>query len=185
MESDRRALFNAHHAWALRVARGLARRLPPTVQLAEVESAVLEGLWDAAGRWDGQRPFKTFATWRLRGALQDYLRGWLPTGQRRKQSKHRTIRTLPLHVSRDDEQHYEPAARPIRHDADIEDELHRLLLPLPPRARQVMRLYHLDGWLLREIGDHLGLGEARISQILSQAEERLRSYWHQHALERT
>ncbi|MGD0499080.1 MAG: sigma-70 family RNA polymerase sigma factor [Bryobacteraceae bacterium] len=45
---------------------------------------------------------------------------------------------------------------------------------LPPRYRNVIRLYHFDGWTMKQIGTQLGVNESRVSQIHSSAMRRLR-----------
>ncbi|HEV3041562.1 MAG TPA: RNA polymerase sigma factor FliA [Candidatus Angelobacter sp.] len=45
---------------------------------------------------------------------------------------------------------------------------------LPSRLRTVVKLYYFEEMQLKEIGQRLGVGEARISQILKQAGEELR-----------
>jgi len=45
---------------------------------------------------------------------------------------------------------------------------------LPPRQRQVLRMYYDDGQTLRQIADTLGVTESRVSQIHSEAIQRLR-----------
>ena len=53
---------------------------------------------------------------------------------------------------------------------------------LPDRQEKVIRLYYLEGMLLREIGDQIHVSESRASRILSGAEDRLREImlrrWH-------
>ncbi|MFW5947092.1 MAG: sigma-70 family RNA polymerase sigma factor [Gemmatimonadota bacterium] len=58
-----------------------------------------------------------------------------------------------------------------------ESELRRLkaeLESLPERDREIIRLYDLEGWTLREIGDRYGVSESRISQLRTRALGRLR-----------
>ena len=66
-----------------------------------------------------------------------------------------------------------------REDRRVESEdLHavtmRAIEKLPERMREVMVLYYTEGKRMREIGDHLGLTESRVSQIHSNAVQRLR-----------
>lgn len=46
---------------------------------------------------------------------------------------------------------------------------------LPPRKREVLRMHYDEGRTLREIGEHLGVTESRVSQIHSEAVLRLRT----------
>jgi RNA polymerase sigma factor for flagellar operon FliA len=47
---------------------------------------------------------------------------------------------------------------------------------LPLRYRNVIRLYHFDGWTMKQIGAQLGVNESRISQIHAGAMRRLREH---------
>jgi len=46
---------------------------------------------------------------------------------------------------------------------------------LPERERQVVLLYHAEGFFLREIAEVLGVTESRVCQILAAAEKRIRA----------
>src|SRR5262249_522254 len=50
----------------------------------------------------------------------------------------------------------------------------RFIAELKPRRRQVLQLYYFHELGLKEIGDRLGVGEARVSQIHKQAIEELK-----------
>lgn len=59
----------------------------------------------------------------------------------------------------------------------LESELARLrseLATLSDRDREIIELYDLEGWTLREIGERLGVSESRVSQIRTRALGRLR-----------
>lgn len=64
------------------------------------------------------------------------------------------------------------------HLADKDETVRRVetaLAALPPRLRQVLEMYYGQELTLRDIGTVLGVSEGRISQIVSQALERLRT----------
>lgn len=65
-----------HMGMARRLARKVCRRLPPTANHEELESAAYLGLAEAAARFDPSRgePFVAFAAKRIRGAIFDELR---------------------------------------------------------------------------------------------------------------
>ncbi|ACY18603.1 sigma-70 family RNA polymerase sigma factor [Haliangium ochraceum] len=69
-------LIKEHIELALSMARRMARRLPASVCLDDIESAALLGLTEAARRYDDKRrePFMGFAAKRIRGAILDQLR---------------------------------------------------------------------------------------------------------------
>jgi RNA polymerase sigma factor for flagellar operon FliA len=58
--------------------------------------------------------------------------------------------------------------------AESIDRLRLALGALPPRHRKVLELYYGDDLTLREIGNLLGVTEARISQLVSDAVKKLR-----------
>ncbi|WP_022852801.1 FliA/WhiG family RNA polymerase sigma factor [Thermodesulfatator atlanticus] len=70
------------------VAGRLALRLPPNVDINDLISAGVMGLIDAINRFDPSRniQFKTFAEFRIRGAMLDELRSldWVPRSVRKK-----------------------------------------------------------------------------------------------------
>ncbi len=70
------------------VAGRLAMRLPPNVDINDLISAGVMGLIDAINRFDPNRniKFKTFAEFRIRGAMLDELRAldWVPRSVRKK-----------------------------------------------------------------------------------------------------
>ncbi|AEH44075.1 RNA polymerase, sigma 28 subunit, FliA/WhiG [Thermodesulfatator indicus DSM 15286] len=70
------------------IAGRLAMRLPPNVDINDLISAGIMGLIDAINRFDPERKiqFKTFAEFRIRGAMLDELRSldWVPRSIRKK-----------------------------------------------------------------------------------------------------
>ena len=60
--------------------------------------------------------------------------------------------------------------------AELRDGIAQAAQALPPRYRNVIRLYHFDGWTMKQIGAHLGVNESRVSQIHSGAMRRLREH---------
>jgi RNA polymerase sigma factor for flagellar operon FliA len=72
------------------IANRLAMRLPPHVELDDLISAGVIGLMDAAEKYDAGRniQFKTYAEFRIKGAMLDELRAqdWVPRSVRQKAS---------------------------------------------------------------------------------------------------
>jgi RNA polymerase sigma factor FliA len=70
------------------IARRIHERLPPHVPIDDLYSAGALGLLDAFGRFDPSKQvkFRTYAQFRIRGAILDSLRtlDWSPRGLRRK-----------------------------------------------------------------------------------------------------
>ncbi|MBV9499089.1 MAG: FliA/WhiG family RNA polymerase sigma factor [Acidobacteriaceae bacterium] len=57
--------------------------------------------------------------------------------------------------------------------AELRDHLNSLMNTLPARQRQVISLYYIGDYTMREIGGMLGVNESRISQIHRSALERM------------
>jgi RNA polymerase sigma factor for flagellar operon FliA len=70
------------------IARRIHERLPPHVPIEDLYSAGVLGLLDAFGRFDSSKQvtFRTYAQFRIRGAILDSLRtlDWSPRNLRRK-----------------------------------------------------------------------------------------------------
>ena len=85
-ERDGLILRNAH--LVKHIAARLACRLPPSVSVEDLESAGIIGLMDAIEKFDPTRniQFKTYAEFRIRGAMLDELRAldWVPRSARHK-----------------------------------------------------------------------------------------------------
>ena len=87
------------------VAQKIAIRLPPNIELDDLISAGSIGLMDAIDKWDPTRDnkFKTYAEFRIRGAILDELRAqdWVPRSVRDKsKALDRTIAALEIELGR-------------------------------------------------------------------------------------
>ena len=58
---------------------------------------------------------------------------------------------------------------------ELREHLVRALVKLPERERHILALYYEEELTLAEIGEVIGLGESRVSQLRTQAVARLRS----------
>ncbi len=69
-------LIEAHRSYARALAADILRSMPPQVERDDLESAAELGLVDAARNFDPSRgvQFKTFAYYRIRGAVYDAIR---------------------------------------------------------------------------------------------------------------
>lgn len=68
-------------------------------------------------------------------------------------------------------------AAEVEERLSVEQEVERLraeLAALPDRDREIIELYDLEGWTLREVGERIGVSESRVSQIRSRVLRRLR-----------
>ncbi len=102
------------------VAR-MATQVPPFMNRDDMRSAGMEGLFNAANRFDPEKNilFKTFAEHRIRGAIYDEMRklDWFSRSMREKQTRiSRTIKELELTLGRDPEEQEVAAAMGISLD---------------------------------------------------------------------
>ncbi len=72
------------------IAQRIAARLPPHIGMDDLINAGVIGLIDAIAKYDSSRDntFKTYAEFRIRGAMLDELRSldWVPRSVRQKES---------------------------------------------------------------------------------------------------
>jgi RNA polymerase sigma factor for flagellar operon FliA len=76
-EEERHALIRRYQGYAEGLGLEILKTLPGFVRADDVKSAANEGLVDAASRYDPTRgvPFTSFAYYRIRGAVFDWVRG--------------------------------------------------------------------------------------------------------------
>ena len=81
-------LVESHLRYAYAIASEVSRKLPPNLERHDIQGWAELGLVEAASSFDPKRgiQFKTFAYYRIKGAIYDGLRkmGWYPKGQYQK-----------------------------------------------------------------------------------------------------
>jgi len=87
------------------VANRIAMRLPPHIEVDDLISVGVLGLMDAISKYDSSRgaKFKTYAEFRVRGAILDELRSmdWVPRSIRQKASNvDKVVQALQAKLSR-------------------------------------------------------------------------------------
>ena len=90
------------------VANRIAMRLPPHIEVDDLISVGVLGLMDAISKYDSSRgaKFKTYAEFRVRGAILDELRAmdWVPRSIRQKASNvDKVVQELQAKLSRSPE----------------------------------------------------------------------------------
>ena len=87
---NREAVIKEYSPMIRYVAIRIAKRLPPHIEVDDLISVGVLGLIDAVEKYDAYRgaKFKTYAEFRVRGAILDELRAmdWVPRSVRRKAS---------------------------------------------------------------------------------------------------
>lgn len=211
------------------VAQRIAARLPSNIDIDDLISAGVIGLMDAIEKYDPSRDnkFKTYAEFRIRGAILDELRSqdWVPRSVRDKAKKiERMYAELEQKYGRpvSDSEISEALEMPLdeyqemltkvkavtllsideltgpnQHDRKslleclenvssknpftqlkskgVRDMLIRNIEDLPEKQRLVLSLYYYEDLNLKEIGKILEVTESRVSQLHTQAVEKLRA----------
>src|SRR3989338_941158 len=226
--ADKQALILEYTPLIRYIAQRIAVKLPPNVDIDDLISSGVIGLMDAIDKYDPKRDnqFKTYAEFRIRGAILDELRSqdWVPRSIREKskildkayrrleqrhgrrasvrelskelnmtleevhdlmtqvastcmiaieddvrQFPYQDRRTLlgMLEGMRANNPHFQASMK------DIKKQIQEALTELSESERLVMALYYYEDLNLKEIGAVLDVTESRISQIHSQAVERL------------
>lgn len=211
------------------VAQRIAARLPSNIDIDDLISAGVIGLMDAIEKYDPSRDnkFKTYAEFRIRGAILDELRSqdWVPRSVRDKAKKiEKTYAELEQKLGRavtdqelsdalgvNIEEYYEMVAKvkavtllsidelsgPNQQDKKslleclenvssknpftqlkskgVRELLVKNIEDLPEKQKLVLSLYYYEDLNLKEIGKILEVTESRVSQLHTQAVEKLRS----------
>ena len=168
-----------HLVWY--VVNRVKPRLPVSVSDEELFAAGFYGLLHAARSYDQERGagFKTYAYHRIRGAILDELRrlDFLPRSLRDRARAAGEEAPSMVAIPTDEDGHESLASG--REDRRVEaKDMHEAMMAavhqLPDRMRQVMVMYYTENLKMRDIGAALGLTESRVSQIHSNAVQRLR-----------
>lgn len=92
---NREAVIEEYAPMIKYVANRIAMRLPPHIEVDDLISVGVLGLIDAIDKYDSSRgaKFKTYAEFRVRGAILDELRSmdWVPRSVRQKASSMETV----------------------------------------------------------------------------------------------
>lgn len=137
----------------------LKHRLPPHIEMDDLVSSGVVGLLDAADRFDASRgiKFKTYAEFRIRGTMLDYLRemDYFPRSARQHANR------LQAAYARVEARLGRPAE-----DQEAADELG---IPLEELQRQLSRFSGLTVFSLEESQDAADGAATGVAQILAAA----------------
>lgn len=209
------------------IAQRIAARLPANVDIDDLCSAGVIGLMDAIDKYDPSRDnkFKTYAEFRIRGAILDELRNqdWLPRSVRdlgKKEDRARmdlerqlgrppTDKEVADYLELTLEAFYERSGRtrvamlsledlggvtigdkrsileslenpnaenPFTYlkNKGVRELLMKTIEDLPEKLKLVLSLYYYEDLNLREIGRILDVTESRVSQLHTQAVQKVR-----------
>lgn len=210
------------------IAQKIAARLPSNIDLDDLFSAGVIGLMDAIDKYDPGRDnkFKTYAEFRIRGAILDELRNqdWVPrsvreTNKREERARYELEQKLgrpPVdkevaeHLEISLEEFHEKSGRTRVsmlsleelggvHSGDkkslleclenpnsknpftmlkqkgVRDIILKTVEELPEKQKLVLSLYYYEDLNLKEIGRILDVTESRVSQLHTQAVQKMRA----------
>ncbi len=209
------------------IAQKIAARLPSNIDIDDLFSAGVIGLMDAIDKYDPSRDnkFKTYAEFRVRGAILDELRSqdWVPRSVREVNKREDRARTELEHLygrpPSDKEiatfmqipidEYHERTGRtrvsmlsieelggtqngdrkslldclentntknPFMHlkNKAVWDMIQKSVEELPEKQKLVLSLYYYEDLNLKEIGKILDVTESRVSQLHTQAVQKMR-----------
>lgn len=158
-------LIEKHIPFAQKLAYLKRIKSPRQINVDELTSAAYMGLCEAAHRFDPGKgvAFTTYAFRRIIGAMNDYVRETVTT------SSH-------SHVI------YQCSAPSIRHHEAFDDTIHALAPRLEERAKMMLKWYYHDEMTMKEISIRCGVTEGRVSQLLKQYTNQIRSTWRKDVL---
>lgn len=165
-----RERFEAGKALAKRLAGAYCRRRGLVgLDAEEAHAQALEGLWEAARRFDASRgvPFAPYAQLRIRGRIVDSLRERERGLDRRLDRRQREVRFVRLdEEAPSGEGGIDLPARERGPDELAEArEDGAAWAAVPAGSRWLLRLVVVEGWTLREAAALHGLSESRACQI--------------------
>lgn len=154
-------------------ARSLSVRLPPRVDIADLQQDAALGLIRAVPRYDKskQASLATYAIWRINGTMLDGLRQRDDNSRsQRQQGNERTAASL----SEIDPDECPELMQRDTSNIDDRDWFERITRGLCDRDRMILRLRFFDDLTLGEIATRTRHCEARISGLLVDALKFLR-----------
>lgn len=159
------------------VALSVKRRMPPWIELDDLEAWALMELLHAAEDYDPSRctSFPCYAWRRVRGRVWDHYR-----------RSHYAQELGSLMVPSGQVQVVEYPT--VDEDLDRQREralLAKALATLPARDRELARLYYADGLFLKAVGKRLGVNESRTCQLNKRMLVRMRRALEQAGYSRT
>lgn len=158
------------------LARRMAARLPAHIEADDLVSAGAIGLMDAAKKHDqtreGGASFKTYAEYRIRGAMLDEIRSMSFTPrsvyERGEQAQLCDVEEVDIV----DRQTVDPVDALA--EKDEHERLAAAIQTLPAKHRRVLTLYYGDDLTMKEIGEQMHVTESRCCQIHKEALARMR-----------
>lgn len=145
-------------------------RLPPGIERQDLYQAGMLALLEAEPRYDESvgASLETFLWNRVYGAMLDEIRHARP-GTR--------YSTRPVMLGIDSVTEMESREKPLYEqamDSKMVESLREAVRTLSPRLRAAIDMHYQDGFLLRDVGEALGVSESRACNIMKEALDVLR-----------
>ena len=158
--TERNELIVSNMSLAERLASAQFKKTPSCVQWDELKSAAYMGLVDAATKYDGNKPFNIYASFRIFGEIKDYLRTLYWGG-----------RNQDIKMSSWDNA-YDSAAEsdPESFDEFFED----IVKNLSAIGKKVLRMYYAQDLTIKEIAVEVNLSPTRVFQLLKSSLQNIR-----------
>jgi|YelNatPaOPRAMG01_1025707.scaffolds.fasta_scaffold18124_3 RNA polymerase sporulation-specific sigma factor len=150
------------HKWARRYYR-YAQSIP-TVSYEDIFLEGVYGLIKAIDKYKPQKgSFSTYATIWIKQSIRRFLqkekaqlkgRGYLPVQE--DEEEQMTLEDMPAEEEELPSSDLESLRRKIEY------------APIPQRSKDILRMYFLEGYSLREIGEKIGLSKERVRQLIKE-----------------
>lgn len=160
--------------WTRRLAK-FAVKAAPTIDKDDLHQQGCIGLIQAAEHFDSTRGivFRTFADHRIKGAMLDTLRSFF------RRTTLQPVFSLDTGLEGEELSGWDLAGDDGKQAQDIEngvvlrDAWRNRSQTLSVRHREVLEMRYRDEMSMREIGEHYGVSDSRISQVHKAAIARL------------
>jgi RNA polymerase sigma factor (sigma-70 family) len=150
------------HKWARRYYR-YAQSIP-TVSYEDIFLEGVYGLIKAIDKYKPQKgSFSTYATIWIKQSIRRFLQ------KEKAQLKGRGY--LPVQEDEEEQMTLEdmPAEEEELPSSDLENLKRKIeYAPIPQRSKDILRMYFLEGYSLREIGEKIGLSKERVRQLIKE-----------------
>lgn len=164
-------LIEKHCYFAEQLAKQRKRTVGKHIRYEDLLSAALYGLVDAAFHYEKEKgSFKTYAYTFIKGEMSKYIRelNCLCGAEHRYNSM----------IASSLDEHTDDELNIIDESYDTDDELfEEVTKVLPEIGRKIMYWYCYENLTLKQIGERLGVGESRASQMLKTQKDVLRQKW--------
>jgi len=143
---ERNELIVDNISFADRIASIQFKKTPRCVQLDEIKSAAYMGLVDAASKYDGLKPFKNYAQFRIFGEIKDYLRSLYWFGREK-------VESLPKEI--------------VCKNDHLNETFEDLTVHLSSYDRKIVYMYFIQDNTMQEIADSMQISLTKVYNILN------------------